>query len=110
DQVHRAVGKSPLVCGLRVTLRHPDSAPTEDGHKLVRGGTGLCGDGRARLAQTVGSAMGQVRLVAPSSKLVAEALVRERMPAVVDKEGQVATGRDIDDTLQGRKDRDAESL
>ncbi|MEA3070994.1 MAG: hypothetical protein QOD29_2440 [Alphaproteobacteria bacterium] len=54
--------------------------------------------------------MGQVRLVAPSSKRVAEALVRKSTPAVIDKEGQVAAGRGIDDTLQGRKDRKAESL
>src|SRR6266851_4375113 len=58
----------------------------------------------------MGGAMEQVRLVAPSPKRVAEALVRKWTPAVIDKEGQVAAGRVIDDVLQGRKDREAESL
>nr|WP_246754651.1 hypothetical protein [Rhizobium lusitanum] len=53
--------------------------PPEDRHQLIIGRAVLGGNRRARLAQSVGRAMEQVRLVAPIPHLVAEAVLGERL-------------------------------
>jgi len=82
-QIYDARCELFLIDSTRVTLRLLERLPTEPCHELVCARAGFGKSRSGSLAQPMGGAVLQARLVAPIAKLVAKSSRGERAPPVV---------------------------